>query len=127
MDNLETLIISENTVLQSMVSTELKETTKSMVSGCGEEQKSPWNGKIIQAMITSLSTRWILKIRLIKNLPKNIGSILRKIKLSRENQSLMLIGSSEKVIVICKQSFVNSYCKQLSHRTYLLTIFALLR
>jgi len=127
MDNLETLIISENTVLQSMVSTELKETTKSMVSGCGEEQKSPWNGKIIQAMITSLSTRWILKIRLIKNLLRNIGSILRKIKLSRENQSLMLIGSSEKVIVICKQSFVNSYCKQLSHRTYLLTIFALLR
>ena len=65
-DTSETSTTSENTALPYMVFTVLRETTKSMVSGCGEELRSLKNGRNIKATTTSLSRSWTPKTRLFK-------------------------------------------------------------
>ena len=79
---------------------ELKETTKLMVFGCGEEMKFLKNGKNIKVMIISLLLKWIQRMKLIKNLPKNIGLTPNKDNLLKEDQSLMPNGSNESLDVL---------------------------
>lgn len=87
----------------------LKVTTKLTEFGCGEEIKSLKNGNNIKVMIISLSKKWILRTKLIKNLLNNIGLILNKDNLLKESQSLMLNGSNEE-----EMFFVNLFINKIS-------------